>query len=800
MYKRLLLSLLAASSFTAIYAEYIPPDAALSRALSSETSLPARARANNGVMTLSHTFNTISGTPAVYLFRNADNALLLPADDMAHPVLAYFDGNAKGEMPPQLQWWIDQYARQIAYAREHSSSTPIPLASAQSAQAKANAEKAPIAPLLTTTWDQGEPYNNQCPMDGSQRSYTGCVATAMAQVMKYWNYPESGTGSISYTDQFSNTTRTLDFTGKKFDWGNMLNSYDGSYTTTQANAVAWLMKACGFATQMNYSAQASSSYTAYVVTGAKEYFKYNTKGTMLSRNLIGRVEWENLVYENLSKVGPVLYGGDDRTSGHAFVCDGYSSDGFFHFNWGWSGMFDGYFQLDALTPIGQGAGGNSGGFNFGQEIIVNFCPPDHATISTPEFCPITLLGSLAVESFNGKNITFTSTLATDHRVAVYNAESYEVSARLGIKIIDKADNSVSYQSNYETQDWPTNAGIDQIPERLILAAGNYRVSLVASIDNGSWEDLACDLSYTDYIDITVNSAGNITEAKAPEVESIEITDLKLDSKLCWNTPFRVSFSAKNKKDSETIDGLQPVIFTITSSGAASIKAYGTNYYVDLLGNESISRTIDTPMTTAVNSFTGKAYLGLVSLNTNAIIEYISVNVEKTPGTPELSATKFSFVGNPKQANALDLQFDCGVQCTSGYYTSPICVYISTSGSQTYAAQFFSDQTYYLSSGEKASSIVKGSLPNAYIGETYIATLGYISGQYVMPLHKFEFTIASKNSGIEGVADEAEAQPVAVELYTVDGRQISKADAEGRGIVIVRSIYTDGSSTVKKEVR
>ena len=133
-----------------------------------------------------------------------------------------------------------------------------------------------IAPMIKTKWDQVEPYYNQCPMVGTNRTYTGCVATAMAQVLKYWNYPEVGTGSISYECEDISKRLSMNFALRKFDWENMSDTYvPGQYTETEADAVAYLMKACGYAVKMNYNTESSGALAMNIASGLKKYLGYD---------------------------------------------------------------------------------------------------------------------------------------------------------------------------------------------------------------------------------------------------------------------------------------------------------------------------------------------------------------------------------------------------------------------------------------------------------------------------------------------------------------------------------------------
>ena len=238
MFKKLLLSSLAVITAGSMYARFLTPEEALARANAVAAASGISKAPAASSMKLTRTVNNAADEASLYIFEGNGNAMILPADDQAAPVLGYVEGCARGEMPPQMNWWLEQYALQIDFLKTAPSRV---LSIEEATRRAARADKAPIPQLLSTVWNQDAPFNNLCPMSGSRRTYTGCVATAAAQVMKYFNYPEAGTGTITYSD--NGTTRTLALDGKAFDWSNMRDSYNGSYSATEASAVAYLMQA-----------------------------------------------------------------------------------------------------------------------------------------------------------------------------------------------------------------------------------------------------------------------------------------------------------------------------------------------------------------------------------------------------------------------------------------------------------------------------------------------------------------------------------------------------------------------------
>lgn len=296
----------------------------------------------------------MEGTSAYHVFNIGDNNgyVIASGDDCVPAILGYSDtGSIDVEnMPENLRWWLDEYARQIQFMRDNGLSAPrAPMKSP---------ELPPVSPLLTTRWDQTNPYNIYCPLDtNGRRCVTGCVATAMAQVL-YYHHSKS-VDRITHDMPAYATARGVSVeavpAGSFIDWDNMVNSYwDLSPTNEQIAAVANLMKYCGTSVQMKYTTSSSSAYTSSVPPALIGYFNYSSKAECLDRDQCGLSDeqWEQLVYDELNNSRPVLYSGwTPRMTGHAFVCDGYDGDGFFHIVWGW-GNSDGYYRLTAIDSVG----------------------------------------------------------------------------------------------------------------------------------------------------------------------------------------------------------------------------------------------------------------------------------------------------------------------------------------------------------------------------------------------------------------------------------------------------------------
>lgn len=337
-----------------------------------------RVRAHsNTALSLAHAAVDKTGTVDYYVFnRDADGGyLIVAADDNIIPVIGYVDKGAFAvdSLPAAMQWWLDNCQQQIEYLRHHP----------EQVRPQTYIESS-VDPLLTSAWDQGAPFNKLCPTYvqnyKSYRCATGCVATAMAQIMNYHKWPEKGVGAHSYNCKINNATRetalSTNFEESTYDWEHMLDIYPSNCSDNVAcNAVSKLMSDVGISVDMQYGAS-SGAFSPDVVTALTTYFGYSKSACLHAREQYTVAQWEALIRDELDNRRPVYYSGMTSAGGHAFVCDGYDNNGYFHFNWGWNGKSDGYFILSMLAPSLQGTGSNEGGYNSMQSIITGIMPDD----------------------------------------------------------------------------------------------------------------------------------------------------------------------------------------------------------------------------------------------------------------------------------------------------------------------------------------------------------------------------------------------------------------------------------------
>ena len=323
---------------------------------------------------LAYTQTTESGSNALYVFNFDGGYIIVAADDVALPILAFgeegcFDAN---NIADGLAYYLRFYARQIEYAVSNNM-TADPEVAEQWEQISntgviqgGRSTRSDVAPLISTNWNQDNPYNFLCPTAPNGPGghvYAGCVATAMSMVMKYWNWPDHGQGSHSYTPS-GYPTQSVDFENTYYQWSNMPNSCNNS----NYQAVATLMWHCGVAVNMQYGYNGSGAYSADVPDAISNYFRYTKSAIHLDRDSYTKLEWEEMLIANLQEGFPLYYSGSDNGGGHAFVCCGYrESDRKFYFNWGWSGFNNNYFAIDALNTY-------SGHFNEYQTAIFDMIP------------------------------------------------------------------------------------------------------------------------------------------------------------------------------------------------------------------------------------------------------------------------------------------------------------------------------------------------------------------------------------------------------------------------------------------
>ncbi len=306
---------------------------------------------------LAATYRTERGASAFHVFNTADGFVIVSADDCETPIIGYshnghFDPN---NVPIQMEDYLHDFIARIQYGIENHIEADEATAKQWEmvkTTGKLNDSKSTkaVAPLLTDKWNQGCLYNSLCPtMSGPcGHAEVGCVAVAMAQIMRYWGYPTTGWGTHSYSN--AGLTLSADFGNTTYDWEHMPDSLTENSSEAEIEAVATLLYQCGVSLEMRYGPNGSLANTGDVINALRRYFNYTRQIHKEKKSDYSNEEWSSLLMNSLDLSRPVQYVGYG-SGGHSFVCDGYDSNGLFHFNWGW-GTANGYFALGNLNPLG----------------------------------------------------------------------------------------------------------------------------------------------------------------------------------------------------------------------------------------------------------------------------------------------------------------------------------------------------------------------------------------------------------------------------------------------------------------
>jgi len=367
-------------SVTDIHAERIGADIALRVAtrfvehFSPLRKSPVLHLVYTGTKDISFPLRSSDDEGLLYIYNVGDNEgfVIVSGDDCVQPILGYSTEGYFGadRMPDNLKNWLRNYEKEIEAVR---SGEYIVSGEAKKIWAdlleSVNTKLANGFTLQTALWDQGEPYNSLCPLNQRKQTYTGCVATAMGIAMKYYKWPEKGKGEHAYETRTDGIPLSASF-DVAYDWGNMLESYTKrqqtpQWSALQGEAVATLMYHCGVATEMDYGTESSGAYSTDAVKALITYFGYDNGMYQLYRDIYSANDWHERIRKELDERRIVLYDGQTKDEeGHMFLIDGYTESDYFHVNWGWSGLANGYYLLSSLDPDLQGIGGSKSGAGY----------------------------------------------------------------------------------------------------------------------------------------------------------------------------------------------------------------------------------------------------------------------------------------------------------------------------------------------------------------------------------------------------------------------------------------------------
>ncbi|MCM1518852.1 MAG: thiol protease/hemagglutinin PrtT [Pseudoflavonifractor sp.] len=800
--------------FTLVILSALCATVAKARQLSPEEALGAVMRTPSATRMLKSRPGEIDRARLVYTSETAGRKLLyvfdrgvsggylvVSADDVARPLLGYADSGTfnPDSMPSAMEWWLRGYADEIGYMIAHDASP-----STQTSTGGADTRQS-VSPIVKTEWNQDAPFNDLCPvLDGDERAVTGCVATAMAQVMKVHQWPVTGVGSNSYSFTYGSTSHdvSVDFGSTTYQWDEMLDVYDDTSSASACEAVATLMYSCGAAVDMHYSFAkdgGSGAASLMAAVGLVKFFNYDKGVRYLSRENYDLDTWCDMLYDEVSAGRPVLYGGRSDEGGHEFVCDGYSSDGYFHINWGWGGVSNGYFLISALDPGSQGIGGSGSGYNADQDMIVGIQPPVTGSVVVPQMvlsgdfltpyqqCTI---GDGAEVEFLSQNGTFYSTTVEP------------ISATLGVKLT-REDGSVSYIGSSSVMTFDPGYGT----HGYVLAAsdfpiGSYRVTPAFSVD-GVWHDVSTGISFNNGFDATCDGS-TITFAVPTSPVALTVTQYKLNSPIYPDSYCCLAAEIKNNGP-EFYGTVVPALVT-----GNTIVAEGTADPLSLAEGDSVEMSWVTKFTGSQTLTAGDYDLVFLTSDGYTVGGPYSVTVDSVPaGDAAVTLVSVAFVNNPGRGGSSDdpaivglsdnLSVQVELKCTGGYWADVVKGAIADMDGAIVG--YVGDEFVGLKSGESRVITLSGSMSAYDAGQEYMFVpwaehFGQLGGVTFVKLSDTTFADSMEqpdgimvypNPAVSAVTVSSPDEISSISVYNLTGIPALTVGGEGCGSV---SVYVD----------
>ncbi len=749
----------------------LTPEEALSRAMGNA---PARVALILPISnpSLSFTYN-INKKPALYVFTTEKSFLMVSADDAVTPILGYsntstFDPN---DIPDGLKWYLEVRGAEIKAAAENNSGK---------AEIYAPADRKKIEPLLKTTWKQGNPFNMYAPYVGDTQCPIGCVSIAMSQVMNYFKWPEKGIGSHSYSwTPTGGTAQTLSFNyaDNPYNWDEMLNDYsDDNATEAQKLAVATLAYGNAVSVNTKFGASASSAGANEICRAYVNVFDYSITSRFAEHKYFTAEEWNDMIYQNLLSSGPTPYAGTNDGGGHAFVVDGYNTDGYFHVNWGWGGVSDGYYLINNLLPGTQGTGGTSGGYNFGESIVLDMKKP-----APDDKLAVVMVnqGGLKVTSPGGQfNIQSATGAGGFFNFSTRDLEN----VTLGVSLTNTETGEVTYLSGKTYEKIESFLGFGSYVAYIQnpLSNGTYILRPVYKYE-GEWNEVLMPYNYTRTYTITVNGDSYVPTANSPQL--LQVSDLDIESDFYDGAAFKMSFKLKNTNEYTYSGGIALQIGTLK----------GSNFSV-------ITRSRYTPIEIGVNETIDVDYTSTFMKNVPAgeysayLIDYAGNKLTDSPINITVvgNATGMPYSSNLRVRNSDNVNPNCielygDMFLKSGnYFANTLYLYFFDSTTLK-SVERITTPIYFLSEDDFIHYELTGLLEDAKVGEEYLAGL-YVGSTLVSNYPTF--TIGDFK-GVKTVENES-AKVVNTEYYTLTGVKVNEENLD-KGIYI-KLEHLDNSET------
>jgi hypothetical protein len=688
-----------------------------------------------------------------------------------------------------------------------------------------NSQANAVSPLLgDIKWNQGSPYNLQCPTvptgygisNEGEQSVTGCVATAMAQIMKYHEWPVQGNLSHSYIPSgwknkgYTAPALSADFAQTTYNWANMTPTYNASSTQAQQDAVATLMYHCGVSVDMNYNVE-SGAVSAAVLIALRTYFDYDLGMNYVLRDFYSASEWKDLLKTELNVGRPVFYHGNSSGGGHAFVCDGYDSNDLFHMNWGWGGSSNGYFELSALNPSTLGIGGGSGGYNNGQGMLTGIRP----NAGTPSSALVMELGyesfTVSVNAINIADGTF-DLLANNVR----NTANKPFEGNFGVAIYSESDVYIDDVTTFYFLRLPMGNYYPSLPfngislNGLGLSDGNYKLRLITIEDANGTQVIKYARSRegtNDYIGVTIAGPTATFYIPAEGLPNLSGNSLQIvGMSLYQNKLGQFSIDVTNSGTGEYNSNLAVVL--LPSSGAGTPQANGTLFCNDpVIVAAGATTTIGFSATVGVTPGSYTAYVlydpnnfrDAFDVAASSILASIPVTVNAEPtGTPTFTLTQaHEFTSTFRDR----LEMKATIQNTGSTFVNIMRVYIFPATLGT-SLTWFGSQYVEIAAGQTKEVVFTGSVdlaPGDYAALAYYYTgsaLEQLNNPMDYRIKYFTLQDNAPTSVIEPIITDDDPV-IAVQYFDLLGKVV-KQPQKG-AIYIVKQTHKSKNVSVKKIV-
>lgn len=755
----------------------------------------------------SHKKSRAVSDPSYYIVTPGENLgyVIVSGDDKALPVLGYnMEGNIQtNDMPENMKDWLSFYDDEISYMREMDNLYGPTLNQVSPTEQYTKA----YAPLLKDIkWNQDYPYNLQCPISEGKNTYVGCLATAIGQIMRYHKWPEKGKGKISYTTYTTPLNVTADLDNATYEWDKMLPNYSNTESTEEErNEVAELLFHVGAASNMDYTTYSSGANNLDLCKALINNFSYSKNLRVISRNSTSIENWHAALQGELAASRPVFYTGIGD-GGHAFVCDGYDGQGMYHFNWGWGGVSDGYFSISALTPISQGIGGNTLGFNYMQDILINIMPPTDNEPEEPYANLAVMYNDFdAADKTQGLEIVDGAFSGTYTLIGgVINIGPATYNGELAIILSNGTQEQVLMTSDFTVNQSYVKkfSSIFTMPKGLV--DGHYQLYLsykAKGHEDLGWTKLGSYYAQApSFINVDVTN-GNIEMSYAGKTD-LEVLGIKTPSKVYQNKDAQFTVTFKN--NGMSYDSLLGIALVKKDDDSVwQYRGFYNNVYIGT--GDELDVTVNAKVTVKPGEYYVRPIYDINVNNTKPTIKMLSmdepvlVTVEAEPiNDPILSLVpgeNGSSEVNIESGNGGLSRFTIRIQNKGGYYAGKIKFKVNNAGAVNDAYGYAE-----IESGETKDVEVSGELmasPGQFSGYAYYNipnTDQYemIDGAYIVNVTEYVNT-----SGLESTADtQLKAYPNPVEdiLYIENANNINRVDIYNINGVLVGS-STFGSPEV-----